>query len=102
MNLKIKIVRNGDISHERVVLSVVLPDDVGKYVVLQVDTSEKGDGPTNSVERAYWFPDKKVKAGDFVVLYTKEGEDKEKLNNTGYSRQRGSNLMADIRNPFSL
>jgi hypothetical protein len=35
---------------------------------------------STAIKRLYWFPDKPVKKGDVVVLYSKKGAQSEKLN----------------------
>jgi hypothetical protein len=82
MDIRIKAVRyKGDISNERLVLKVLANADIGAYAVFKTEVTQ--GGVSNEIKAAYWFPDKSVKAGDLVVLYTKEGVDKEKLNESG-------------------
>ena len=83
MNVKIKYIRNpGDLNKERLVLKVLRDDDIGYYLVL--DTTSNDDGSiSNLVRHPYWFPDKKVKSGDMVVLYTKNGKESKKANKNG-------------------
>lgn len=84
MNLEIIKVRyEGNIANERVVLSVTAADDVGNYLVTQVETHADETRPSNKVLRCFWFPDQPVKKGDLVVLYTKKGTYKEKQNTHG-------------------
>lgn len=85
MNVKIKYIRNpGDLKKERLVLKILRDDDIGYYLVL--DTTFTSDGSiSNLVRHPYWFPDKKVKTGDIVVLYTKDGRETEKKNKDGSS-----------------
>jgi hypothetical protein len=83
MNVKIRTLRyRGDLSKERLVLQVLTDTDIGSYAVFVVDVFE-GNTVSNTVRDAYWFPDKKVKKGDLVVLYSKDGLDKEKQNSDG-------------------
>ncbi len=84
MNIAFKAIRDeGQLNKERLVLRVVLPDDIGKYLVCETEAAEDGANISNNVRRAYWFPDQKVKTGDLVVLYTKDGVDKIKKHGTG-------------------
>ena len=73
MNIAFKRIRDaGDFQKERIVLSVSADADVGNYVVLIMTFAEDG-APYAGKHVSYWFPDKKVKSGDLVVLYI-EGE----------------------------
>jgi hypothetical protein len=69
------------LEHERLVLDVLQDDDIGRYMVLSTTLAEPTT-PTVStaIKRIYWFPDKSVKKGDVVVLYTKGGKQSEKKN----------------------
>lgn len=83
MNVKIKYVRNpGELNKERLVLKVLRDDDIGYYLVLDTTFTSDG-GISNLVRHPYWFPDKKVKSGDIVVLYTKSGSESKKTNKDG-------------------
>lgn len=83
MNVKIRTIRdNGIANKERLVLQVLRDDDIGYYIVF--DTTFTGEGAvSNKVRHSYWFPDKKVRARDLVVLYTKIGIQSEKQNRDG-------------------
>jgi hypothetical protein len=74
MNVTFKSIRDaGDFEKERIVFSVFGEADVGNYLVLITQLAEDGS-PFSGKHVSFWFPDKKVKAGDLVVLYTKDGE----------------------------
>lgn len=77
MNLKLKsIAEKGNLEKERLVINVLNDADVGDYILMQTGMS---DGNVNiSIFGTYWFPNKSVKAGDIVVLYTKSGVNKDK------------------------
>ncbi len=77
MNLKLKsIADKGNLERERLVIRVLNDTDVGDFLVLRTGYS---DGTvTARVHNTFWFPDKKVTAGDLVVLYTKRGTSNEK------------------------
>src|SRR5262245_4079302 len=80
MNLTIKRVLDiGNINRERVVLGVTRDDEIGNYMIAQGTTTEAG-GLSQSLKPLCWFPDNPVKAGDLVVLYTKVGAQKKKVN----------------------
>lgn len=77
MKLKISAIRDaGNLDKERIVMKVLAPTDIGEHLLLCTATA---DGKiTTNIQTAYWFPDKEVKEGDFVVLYSKKGRDSEK------------------------
>jgi hypothetical protein len=72
MNLKITAIREvGDVSKERIVLKALAAADVGNFVIFCTGLT---DGVVNvDVQKTFWFPNKKVNTGDFVVVYTKSG-----------------------------
>jgi len=74
MNITIRGVRdNGTLSDERLVLVVEEDLDIGEYCV--ADTTYIKEGTvSNKLRHFYWFPDKSIKKGDLVVLYTKSGK----------------------------
>ncbi len=82
MNLELRsLVKPGDLSNERVSLRVKLVMDFGDYLFAQ---SGYADGaPTIKLYHTYWFPFKKVSAGDLIVIYTKKGSDSSKKLTTG-------------------
>ncbi|KWA42180.1 hypothetical protein WL27_01875 [Burkholderia multivorans] len=67
---------------ERVVLKVAADGDIGKYLLLY-SSKTKDSAPTGGRKLAYWFPDKAIKSGDLVVLYTKKGTKSEKALDNG-------------------
>lgn len=72
MNLKLKsIADKGNPQKERLVIRVVNDTDAGEFIVMR--TGFVDDEVNIGVESAYWFPDKPLKAGDLVVLYSKAG-----------------------------
>lgn len=83
MNIKIKrTVDNKNLEKERIIFNVVENDFLGAYIVLK--TKKTGEKTVSSrTEGTYWFPDKDVKKGDLVVLYTKKGINTEKKNGDG-------------------
>jgi hypothetical protein len=73
MKLKITAIREpGNMQKERIVMRVEAPVNVGEFVLLQTGVNESS--VTNDVHNTYWFPDKEVNTGDYVVLYTKAGK----------------------------
>ncbi len=72
----------GKLDGERLVFTVEQDDDIGSYAVFH--TNFLKDGMVSSrVKRVYWFPDKPVRKGDLVVLYTKQGTQSEKKASDG-------------------
>jgi hypothetical protein len=82
MNLTLVGIENvGDLERERVVLRATAEVDIGRYAIFRCNlTSDKGVA-AGHVPSAYWFPDRKLKQGDFVVLYSKMGTSSEKTGN---------------------
>lgn len=77
MKLKVTAIREaGNLEKERIVMKAESSLDVGEYVLLQ--TGFREDSVNTSVFTAYWFPDKEVSAGDYVILYTKSGRASER------------------------
>ncbi|WP_429124128.1 hypothetical protein [Aeromonas allosaccharophila] len=84
MRLKITAIRDkGDLSKERIVMKVESNCDVGEYILIQ--SGRNNGSVTNKVSNSFWFPDKDVHVGDFVVLYTKSGKAKDKAFNDATS-----------------
>lgn len=83
MTVDLRSVENaGNLARERIVLRATSDDDIGNYAVFRcfVTSDKVAAGP---VAAAYWFPDRKIKKGDFVVLYSKTGTNSEKKGDTG-------------------
>lgn len=77
MKLKITNIRDqGNLDKERVVMKVESGGNVGEFLLVQ--SEYHNNSVTNGVYDTYWFPDKDVNVGDFVVLYTKSGTNSEK------------------------
>lgn len=83
MNVQIReIIDAGILEDERLVLKILKDCDIGKY--LTFDSTYTQDGKiSNLVRHPYWFPDKELKAGDLVVLYTKSGLQSQTSNRDG-------------------
>jgi hypothetical protein len=83
MKLKISSFADaGQQSNERLVIRAETDADVGEYLVMCSSTSSEGNA-TAGRKVAYWFPDKEVKSGDLVVLYSKSGTQSEKKLQSG-------------------
>jgi len=71
----------GDAAKERVVIKAAADVDIGKYVLAQ--TMKVGDQVLSTILRSFWLPDQMIKKGDWVVVYSKRGEQKEKVGDSG-------------------
>jgi hypothetical protein len=82
--MKVKITSIADLGvleKERIVMKVLSSTDIGSYVIFEAIYRE--GNITTGVKNVFWFPDKEVSAGDFVVLYTKQGKQNEKILESG-------------------
>jgi hypothetical protein len=85
MNLVIKEIEHaGDLERERVVFNVLREDNIGFYLLLHTGATDEGQA-TGRVRGTFWFPDRKVKGNDLVVLYTKEGYSRRVIDGDGTS-----------------
>lgn len=86
MNLEFRsFADSGNPSKERIVLKALKDLDVGEFAVLRSGVGNDGESPTAGRKIAYWFPDKKVKANDLIVLYTKKGSQSSKVLQNGHT-----------------
>jgi len=68
----IKIIDKGIADKERLWLRVLADTDLSYYIVF--DTTYTSENTISNVQRhAHWFKPRKVKAGDYIILYTREG-----------------------------
>ena len=75
MNLKITAIRDaGDLYKERIVMRVMKSVDIGDYAILR--TGFQNQELDTRIKNAYWFPNKDVQLGDYVIVYTKRGIDR--------------------------
>lgn len=75
MKVKIKgVVGGNNHDNETLVLDVIEDTDMEQYIVMD-STYNPDRTVSNRFRHVYWFPPKKVKEGDIVVLFTKRGED---------------------------
>ena len=82
MNIKFSSIADSGVpADERLILKVLLDTDIGQFVVFRAKA--RNGSVTTGVETVFWFPDKAVKAGDLVVLYTKKGVTSEKILKNG-------------------
>jgi hypothetical protein len=83
MTIKINYIKDSStIKKERVVLRVLTDDELGLYFLFKT-TENEDNTVANSVSNPFWFPDKTVKAGDLVVIYSREGTPSEVKNKSG-------------------
>jgi|SRR5579871_6274727 len=80
----VKVARRGNLDKERVIFRVKVAEDLIKFVVVGMRKSRTGEKTATDLNRDfYWFPSREVKKDDFVVLWTKEGENRTYLNKSG-------------------
>lgn len=81
--MKLKIIEvqgNGDFDKEYVLLKALDDCDIGRYLL--ADTTFTGENKvSNKVRHTFWFPDKLVKQGDYIGVWTKPGKPDESLYN---------------------
>ena len=82
MHLQILKVRDqGDLENERIILKASKDCEISWYILF--DNTYDDDGELSSLWRhMYIFPKIQVKAGDFIWLYTKAGNDINRGNNS--------------------
>ncbi|MCZ4126771.1 hypothetical protein [Stutzerimonas balearica] len=77
MKAKITAIREpGNLQKERIVIRIESACNIGEFLLLQ--TGFKNGSVNTGVYETFWFPDKQVRAGDYVVVYTKKGASSEK------------------------
>lgn len=75
MDIEFNMVKDpGVIENERVILKVTKDTDLGSFLI--ATSLENDDNKTISSELSniFWLPDQKLKAGDLVIVYTKDGK----------------------------
>lgn len=104
MKLEIKYIKDRGAADERIVLVANEDCDIGKYFVFTTKKNGEKIVYTN-LNQPYWFPDKVVKKGDLVILYTKSGSSTFKENdggNTSHFYYRGISTPVLTDNYFAL
>ena len=82
MDIKILYIKDqGDHDKERIVMQAVNECNIGEYILF--DTTFEGEYISNKLRHSYWFPDKKIKSGDKIIVYTKPGDEGSKTNKSG-------------------
>lgn len=84
MKLEIRDIKEKGTDEERLVLAATEDCDIGKYFAFLTKKNAQNIVFTN-IKNPYWFPDKLVKKGDLVILYSKKGTDSSKENKDGSS-----------------
>lgn len=83
MRLEIISVKDsGNLQRERVVIKVLQATDVGGHLLCDTTYSDESS-VSNKVRHVFWFPDKLVNTGDFVVLFSGPGKDTQSTNMAG-------------------
>lgn len=83
MNIIIDYIRDaGVLDKERIVFAVKSDEQIGKYLIAESNLLENSRF-SSKIKNIYWFPDQDVKAGDKVVLYTKQGSSNSVHNEDG-------------------
>jgi hypothetical protein len=104
MKLEIKYIKDRGTTDERIVLVANEDCDIGKFFVFTTKKNADKIVYTN-LKQPYWFPDKVVKKGDLVILYTKSGVSTFKENeggNTSHFYYRGIATPALTDNNYAL
>ncbi len=79
MKLEINEIKERGTLEERIVFIVKEDCDIGKYLVFTTKMNSETKF-SSSVRDAYWFPDKSVKKGDLIALYSRKGDNSFKVN----------------------
>lgn len=93
MNLEIRNVADNATDEERVVLYVLADCNLNDYLLFDSTYDEEGK-ISNKHRHLFVFPDQQVKKGDYIRIYTKEGNNhthKNNSNTTTYNLYWGLN-----------
>ena len=82
MKIKIQEIKDRGNDEERIVLRVLEDCNLCRYLVLDT-TFDKDGNISNKNRHVYAFGDVPVRKGDYVVLYTKVGNDVRQINANG-------------------
>lgn len=108
MNLKIESIVDAGQADERVVFRAVEDCDIGAYFTFISNYTNVQSKIVSTVVRApYWFPDQKVRKGDYVVVYSKSGVNSNKDNSDStksyfYYRGLPSAVCGNIIDPCGV
>lgn len=64
---------NGVLDKERVVLLVEEDCDLGHYLIATSHFKPDAGTFSSKIKNVFWFPDREVKKGDKIIVYTKKG-----------------------------
>lgn len=78
MLIKIKEIIDLNNDNERVVLHVTDDVNIGNYIFAR--TTKLENGISSKIDKVKWFPDKKLSKDDWIVVYSKKGDNKIKVN----------------------
>ncbi len=81
MNLTLTNITDKGTTKERLILKALVDLDIGRFAIFRGEKS--ATGITNKVYNTYWFPDKQVKAGDLIILYTGKGVSSSRISANG-------------------
>lgn len=96
MKLELRsIVDPGNLAKERITLRATSDLDLGDYLFAQ--SGYANGSPTIEFFHTYWFQFKLIKKGDLVVIYTKEGIDRE---NTLKNQRKAHFYYFDLSAPI--
>jgi len=74
MNIEINgVIGDDHIDTERLIFKVKQDDNLSDYVVVDSQSTMFGRVPKKD-RHIFWFPNREVKKGDTVILYTKRGK----------------------------
>lgn len=69
------IVNHGNLDREAAVFRAKSNINIGDYLVLQTGTD--GDVVNNDTLHSFWFPDRDISGGEYIVLWSKRGNTRE-------------------------
>lgn len=84
MKMKISAIADqGNLEKERVVLRVQEDLDLTYYALFRCIRGANDIVRGGDIPNVWWWSARKVKAGDYIVLYSKDGKRSEKINGDG-------------------
>ena len=69
----LRINDRGNLEKERLVLKADAIEDLGHYLIFKTTLLDEGGFSARPDSRVFWLPDRQIKKGDMVVIYSKEG-----------------------------
>lgn len=100
MKIKISGIKDaGNLEGERIILIAEEDVDIGDYMTCYVRETDETTISTD-IQSPFWFPNTKLKKGDRVVVYTREGQRGRKVGDDGstsyfYYRNHNEPLCRD-------